>query len=205
MVPRETMAHDAVWMAEYERNRIFFRQVRNEAGLQVDHTLRELQERTNPVSWPTVDAYLKATSVTKGQTLRELLRAIHPSLTNLRQHERVRAQLWCRVATRVPKHSGKSLICELSLNGCRLESDLILAPGTKLALQVCLPHEVCVIAIDQAVVRWAHSRQLGFEFLHVRHEDTGRLQRFLESVGSSRKTETRKRRKATRRSADIPV
>jgi hypothetical protein len=197
------VAHDAGWVAEYERIRIFLLQVMNEAGLQVDHTIRELQDRANPVAWPTVAAYLKATSVTEGQTLRELLRAIHPSLTNLRQHERVRTQLWCRVATRVPENSGKGLICELSLGGCRLESDFPLAPCTELALQVCLPHEACVIAIDHAVVRWAHSRQLGFEFLHLRQEGTGRLQRFLESVGISLRTEPHKRRQARRRPVAI--
>ena len=198
MVPRETVAHDADWVAEYERIRIFLLQVMNEAGSHVDHTIRELQDRANPVAWPTVEAYLKATSVTESQTLRELLQAIHPSLTNLRQHERVRTHLWCRVATHVPENSGKGLIGELSLGGCRLESDLPLAPCTELALQLSLPHEECEIVIDHAVVRWARSLQLGLEFLHLQKEDTGRLQRFLESVGSSRKTETRKRRKARR-------
>lgn len=205
MVPRETAVQDACWVAEYERIRIFLLQVMNEAGLHVDHTIRELQERANPVAWPIVEAYLKATSVTGGQTLRELLRAIHPGITNLRQHERVRTQLRCRVSTRVPEGSGEGLICELSLGGCRLESDRVLAPGTEVALQACLPHDACVIAIDHAVVRWAHSRQHGIEFLHLRPEDTARLQRLLERAGSVRMTDTRNRRKATRFPVDIPV
>ena len=184
MVTREKTAQDASCVAEYEQIRIFLLQVMNEAGLQVDHTIRELQERANPVAWPAVEAYLKATSVTGGQTLRELLRAIHPGITNLRQHERVRTQLRCLVSTRVPESSGEGLICELSLGGCRLESDLTLVPCTELALQLCLPHEACLIAIDQAVVRWAHSRQLGIEFLCLQCEDTGRLQRFLDRAGS---------------------
>ena len=184
MVPREKAAQDSNCMAEYEHIRIFLLQVMNEAGLQVDHTIRELQERANPVAWPIVEAYLKATSVTGGQPLRELLRAIHPGITNLRQHERVRTQLRCRVSTRVPKRRGESLICELSLGGCRLESALTLAPCTELTLQLCLPHEACVIVIDQAVVRWAHSRQLGIEFLHLRQDDTRRLQQFLDRAGS---------------------
>lgn len=205
MVPRETVVQDACWVAEYERIRIFLLQVMNEAGLHVDHTIRELQERANPVTWPIVEAYLKATSVTGGQTLSELLRAIHPGLTNLRQHERVQTQVRCRVSTRVPEGRGEGLICELSLGGCRLESDRTLAPGTEVALQVYLPHGACVIAIDHAVVRWAHSRQLGIEFLHLRQEDTGRLQRLLERAGSVRMTGTRKRRKATRLPVEIPV
>lgn len=184
MVPREKAGQDSNCVAEYEHIRIFLLQVMNEAGLQVNHTIRELQERANPVAWPAVEAYLKATSVTGGQTLLELLRAIHPGITNLRQHERVRTQLRCLVSTRVPERSGEGLICELSLGGCRLESDLTLAPCTELALQLRLPHEACVIAIDQAVVRWAHSRQLGIEFLGLRQEDAAGLQRFLNSAGS---------------------
>lgn len=186
MVPREAVVQDACWVAEYERIRIFLLQVMNEAGLQVDHTIRELQERADPVTWPVVEAYIKATSVTGGQTLRELLRAIHPGITNLRQHERVRTQLRCRVATRVLEQSGEGFICELSLGGCRLESDLQLAPGTELTLQWYLPHEASVIAIDHAMVRWAHTRQVGIEFLHLQQEDTTRLQQFLKSAGSIR-------------------
>lgn len=184
MVPREKAAQDAKCVAEYEHIRIFLLQVMNEAGLQVNHTIRELQERANPVAWPTVEAYLKATSVTGGQTLLELLRAIHPGITNLRQYARVQTQLRCLVSTRVPESSGEGLICELSLGGCRLESDRPLTPCTELALQLCLPHEACVIVIDQAVVRWAHSRQLGIEFLHLRQDDTRRLQQFLDRAGS---------------------
>lgn len=181
---REKAAQDTNCLAEHEQIRIFLLQVMNEAGLQVDHTIRELQERANPVAWPTIEAYLKTTSVTGGQTLLELLRAIHPGITNLRKHERVRTRLRCLVSTRVPESSGEGLICELSLGGCRLESDLTLAPCTELTLQLFLPHEACVIAINQAVVRWAHSRQLGIEFLHLRQEDTARLQRFLDRAGS---------------------
>lgn len=205
MVPREAVAYDADWAAEYERIRIFLLQMMNEAGGHVDNTIRELQERANPVVWPIVEAYLKATSVTGDQTLREFLRTIRPSLTNLRQHERVRTQLGCQVVTGVSENSGKNLICELSLAGCRLKSDLLLAPGTELALRVCLPHEVCVIPVNHAVVRWAHSRQLGIEFLHLRQKDTGRLQRFLESVGGDRMTEPRKPRKAPTCGRSRPV
>lgn len=185
MVPREKAAQDANCQAEHEQIRIFLLQVMNEAGLQVDHTIRELQERANPVAWPSVETYIKATSVTGGQTLLELLRAIHPGITNLRQHARVRTELRCLVSTRVPESSGEGLICELSLGGCRLESDLTLAPCTELTLQLCLPPEACLIAIDHAVVRWAHSRQLGIEFLHLRQEDTAGLQRFLDRAGRS--------------------
>lgn len=185
MVPREkAAAQDADCMAEYEHIRVFLLQVMNEAGLQVNHTIRELQERANPVVWPAVEVYIKATSVTGGQTLLELLKAIHPGITNLRQQERVRTRVQCIVSTRVPERSGEGLICELSPGGCRLNSDLMLAPGTELTLQLHLPHEGCSIAIDEAVVRWVHSRQLGIEFLRLRQEDAAGLQRFLNSAGS---------------------
>lgn len=184
MVTREKAAQDGGGVAEHEHIRTFLLQVMNEAGLQVDHTIRELQERANPVAWPTVEVYLKATSVTGGQTLLELLRAIHPGIANLRQHERVPTQLRCLVSTRVTESSGEGLICELSLGGCRLESALTLAPCTELTLQLCLPHEACPIAIDHAVVRWAHGRQRGIEFLRLWQDDTARLQQFLDGARS---------------------
>lgn len=184
MVLQEKAADDANGAAEYEQIRIFLLQVMNEAGLQVDHTIRELQERANPVAWSAVEAYLKATTITGGQTLLELLKAIHPGITNLRQQERVRTQVRCRVSTPVPEHRGEGLICELSLGGCRLDSDLTLAPCTGLTLQLDLPHEAGAITIEHAVVRWAYGRQCGIEFLRLQDEDRARLQRFLERARS---------------------
>ena len=155
MVPREQApAQDAECMAEYEHIRVFLLEVMNEAGLQVNHTIRELQERANPVVWPAVEIYIKATSVTGGQTLLELLKAIHPGITNLHHQEGVRTRAQCIVPTRVSERSGEGLICELSPGSCRLDSDLMLAPGTELTLQLHRPHEACSIATPHIVHRF---------------------------------------------------
>lgn len=169
---------------EHERIRLFLLQAMNEAGLRVEHSVRDLRERLDPALWPAVEACVKAASITGGQTLLELLRAIHPGFVNLRRFDRVPAQARCLVAIAGRDRSGRGRITEVSRGGCRLECDLRLAPGTELTMDLLLPHEAGVVAIDRAVVRWARGRQAGVEFIHVRQEDRARLERYVERARS---------------------
>ena len=49
---------------EYQTTRRYILQVMNEAGLQVENTLHELQARADPGAWARIEGYLKAGMLT---------------------------------------------------------------------------------------------------------------------------------------------
>ena len=55
----------------------------NEAGLQVENTLHELQARADPGAWARIEGYLKPGLLTGDQRIIELLVAIHPGATGI--------------------------------------------------------------------------------------------------------------------------
>lgn len=80
---------------------------------------------------------------------------------------------------------GEGTIYNLSLGGCRIESD------TKIERNECLRLRVYVSIIDppviveSAVVRWSNSNDCGIEFLVTHKEHLDRLQQFLRMLGAS--------------------
>jgi len=71
---------------EYQRIRYQILQVMNDAGLQVDHTLRELQAHADPDAWARIESYVKACPITGSQRIHDLLTAIQPGAIDLRRH-----------------------------------------------------------------------------------------------------------------------
>ncbi|MGQ0811796.1 MAG: PilZ domain-containing protein, partial [Nitrospiraceae bacterium] len=64
---------------------------------------------------------------------------------------------------------------DISLGGCRVESDTPPAIGTELTLSISLPQEKTPIQVDQATVRWAHGQEFGISFRTLRPEEWERL------------------------------
>lgn len=168
-------SNNATCVVDYEAIRTFLLQVMNQAGLQVEHTVRDLQERTPPMLWPTVESYVKATSLTGAHTVLGLLHAIHPGMGDLRRDERADSRGHCRVVTSTAETSRQGLFQELSRSGCRLEGDFRLTIGTKLILYLWPAQEADAIIVDCAVVRWVCGRQVGVEFLDLRGDATARV------------------------------
>lgn len=184
MVPQSPAPQGLYSKAEYERIRLFLLQTMKQAGLQVEHTVRELQERAHPAEWALVEDCIKATSVTGSHTLLEFLRAIHPGFVNRRRHERAPMKARCLVSASARDRSGAGRFCDLSLRGCRLECDLILAAGMELRLDVLLPQEGGAVTVGRSVVRWTSGRHAGVEFLHLRPDDSARLEGYVERARS---------------------
>jgi hypothetical protein len=66
----------------------------NEAGLQVENTLQELQARADPGAWARIEGYLKPGLLTGDQRIIELMVAIHPNAASiaLRGQTRLRGE-----------------------------------------------------------------------------------------------------------------
>lgn len=78
--------------------------------------------------------------------------------------------------------AGEGQTLDLSLRGCRVETDTAVPPGTELELRIYRPPEPTPIAVDSAAVRWARGREFGVEFLRLQSGEVEQLHRLLMDV-----------------------
>ena len=71
---------------------------------------------------------------------------------------------------------GEGNIVDLSLRGCRVESQTEVRPGTSLEIRVQTSEEEPPLNIQEAVVRWSRAQQFGLEFVIMAPEEWARQQ-----------------------------
>lgn len=71
---------------------------------------------------------------------------------------------------------GDGNITDLSLRGCRVESQTEVKPGTSLELRIHTSDEEPPLKIQEAVVRWSRDQHFGVEFVTLEPEEWARLQ-----------------------------
>lgn len=160
-------------------------QMMNEAGLQVDDTLQELQARADPGAWARIEGYLKPGMLTGTQKIIELLVAIHPGATGvaLREHVRLRVQFRGLFSAGASMVGGEGCLKDLSQYGCRMESDTSLQPGTE--LELCFfygSQEAVPIRVELATVRWAKGQEFGVKFLRLQSHEEARLRHVIAEL-----------------------
>lgn len=74
---------------------------------------------------------------------------------------------------------------DLSRNGCRVESPFQATEGMKVNLLLSLPEGETPILIEDAVVRWCGTREIGIEFQSVSPLYEGRLDRTVQRLETS--------------------
>ncbi len=80
---------------------------------------------------------------------------------------------------------GEGSIVNLSLKGCKVESDAAVKVGDAMSLILLLPGGEAPATIDLALVRWTHGPCFGLEFISIGTTEVNRLRGFLESAGMS--------------------
>ena len=87
-----------------------------------------------------------------------------------------------RVAVRFPammtgsvESEGMGTILDLSQNGCRLESPLLMLPGLSLELRIAIPGLEWALMIDGADVQWADEDRAGLAIVRIRETERQRL------------------------------
>lgn len=70
---------------------------------------------------------------------------------------------------------GTGTIVDLSRNGCRLESQLLMLPGLSLELRIAVPGLDWALMIDRADVQWENEDHSGLAFVRVRETERQRL------------------------------
>jgi hypothetical protein len=71
---------------------------------------------------------------------------------------------------------GDGDITDLSLRGCRVESQTEVRAGTSLELRIHPSEDEPPLKIQEAVVRWSRAQQFGVEFVTLEPEEWARLQ-----------------------------
>ena len=70
---------------------------------------------------------------------------------------------------------GTGMVLDLSRNGCRLESQLLMLPGLSLELRIAVPGLEWALMIDGADVQWADEDRAGLAFVRIRETERQRL------------------------------
>ena len=169
-------------LEDYQATRTYILQVMREAGLQLESTLRELHERASPVAWAQIEGYLKASGLRANQKIVELLAAIHPGPTgvDLRGDTRLRVEFRSSFSAGVTVAGGEGCVRDISLGGCRVESETALQPGTELDLRFFSgPTEAGPIAVELAKVRWVKGQEFGVTFLRLQPLEEERLRHVI--------------------------
>ena len=71
---------------------------------------------------------------------------------------------------------GEGTLVDLSIRGCRIESQTEVRPGTSLELRIVASDDDPPLMIQEAVVRWSRFQHFGLEFLSLAPEEWARLQ-----------------------------
>ena len=76
--------------------------------------------------------------------------------------------------------AGEGTLFDLSATGCRMQSNVALAPGSYLALHIDAPDVEAPLAVEVSIVRWRKDNQFGIEFLRYAQGDRDRFTDLIE-------------------------
>lgn len=77
----------------------------------------------------------------------------------------------------------RGFIWNLSPNGCRVDAERAVPPGTEGSMLLNLPQGGPGIEIHRAVVAWSRGHELGFRIDEIQPLQANRLKRYLREVG----------------------
>ncbi len=77
---------------------------------------------------------------------------------------------------------GQGKTVDLSVGGCKIESDRPIEAGTQVECRLYVPGFDWPLRIDEAVVRWVKGQTFGLEFVHVRPEEQRKLKKLIKNL-----------------------
>ena len=99
---------------------------------------------------------------------------MNPQVEEQRTEPRIAVHLQAIVSDSV-EAEGTGVLLDLSQNGCRLESPLLMLPGLSVALRIAVPGFEWALMIDGADVQWADEDRAGLAFVRIRETERQRL------------------------------
>ena len=97
-----------------------------------------------------------------------------------RRHARYRVDLPATFSNE--RTCGFGMIADVSAGGCRIESQVPIAPGEVGQLLIELPDCPAPLKVSQALVRWVRGQEYGIEFLRMEPDDEGWLTRLIGHI-----------------------
>jgi hypothetical protein len=95
-----------------------------------------------------------------------------------RQHRRVPAQV--KSVLRANSHEVEGETVDLSLSGARIESSLVVQPGSQIAVKLVVPGDETPILVQQAQVQWVVDKTFGVRFLEVTQDELDELEQLID-------------------------
>ncbi len=95
-----------------------------------------------------------------------------------RQHRRVAARV--KGLVRANSHEVEGETIDLSRSGARIESSLVVEPGTQISVKLVIPGDDTPIVIEQAQVQWAVDRTFGVRFLKMSAQELDELEQLID-------------------------
>ncbi|MCE3221890.1 MAG: hypothetical protein K0S58_70 [Nitrospira sp.] len=80
---------------------------------------------------------------------------------------------------------GEGSVINLSVKGCKVESDAVVRVGDAMSLILLLPGEESPATVTLAFVRWARRQSFGLEFISLGAAEMNRLRNFLATAAVS--------------------
>lgn len=77
---------------------------------------------------------------------------------------------------------GEGNLIDLSLRGCRVDSQTDVGPGTVLQVRIAVSAEEPPLQIQEAIVRWSRNREFGLEFVTLAPDEWARLQHTVTQI-----------------------
>lgn len=78
---------------------------------------------------------------------------------------------------------GNGVVSNLSMKGCKVESEATVEPGDHISLSLTLPGDESPLVIELATVRWAGERHFGLEFISMWPAAETRLRHLVHALG----------------------
>lgn len=80
------------------------------------------------------------------------------------------------------QYEGQGRALDLSIGGCKIESEANVVQGATLECRLHIPDLDWPLRIDEATVRWVEGHTFGLSFTRIRPEEKAKLMQLLERL-----------------------
>lgn len=80
------------------------------------------------------------------------------------------------------KQEGQGRTLDISIGGCRIESDIKVEQGTRFECRLHIPGLDWPLRIDEATVRWVDGNSFGIAFSRISPEELAKLKTILSEL-----------------------
>jgi hypothetical protein len=79
---------------------------------------------------------------------------------------------------------GNGVVSNLSMKGCKVESEATVEPGDHVSLSLTISGDESPLVVELATVRWVEERSFGLEFISMWPAAETRLRQLVHTIGT---------------------